>query len=226
MAIKIGLIGSTGKVGQEILKITRNDDAYIIVGEFSSKSNIKNLDAMFANADVLIDFSIPNDELLSKLLSLHKPLVIGTTGFNAKQIETIQYASRYTPILFSPNMSLGANLLAMLSKIMQKYLPSYDIKIIDLHHRDKKDAPSGTALMIAQNINSEVNPEILSIRAGKVFGEHSVMYAGDDEVITLTHQALNRKVFASRALEVAKWLIKQKPELYSMKEFMHDLNKY
>lgn len=198
------------------------------------------------NADVIIDFSHPS--FLPKLLSFakerHISAVIATTGMSDEQVEQIKSTSLETPIFFSANMSLGINLLVSLAKKAAAVLSdSFDIEIVEMHHNLKVDAPSGTALMIADSISSvlEQKPEyvydrhsqhtkrtkneigIHSVRGGSIVGEHEVIFAGKDEVITLKHSAMSKQVLASGAVNAALFLAGKTSGLYNMDDLVDSI---
>ncbi len=192
------------------------------------------------NADVIIDFSTP--ALLSDLLSfatgIGMPAVIATTGYTDAQIEQIKAAAEKIPVFFSFNMSLGINLLKTLAKTAAAILgDGFDIEIIEKHHNQKVDAPSGTALMLADAVNDGRKKYIYerhsrrekrgrdeigihSVRAGTIVGEHEIIFAGTDEIITLSHSAASKAVFAAGALNAANFIRGEKPGLYSMDDIV------
>lgn len=195
------------------------------------------------HADVLVDFSHPSQ--LASLLSFGEtagmPLVLCTTGYDEKQVETVRNAAKKIPIFYSGNMSLGINLLIELSKkAMQVLGTDFDIEIIEKHHNQKLDAPSGTALMIADSLNAQSAEEmhyvydrhsqrrkrtsdeigIHSVRGGTIVGEHEVIFAGPHEVLTLTHSAESREIFALGALKAALFLARKPQGLYSMADLL------
>ncbi|MGN0178747.1 MAG: 4-hydroxy-tetrahydrodipicolinate reductase [Monoglobaceae bacterium] len=193
--------------------------------------------------DAIIDFSHPSmtDAILDYAASNHIPAVICTTGLSGEQITHIDTASKQTPVFFSANMSLGVNLIIDLVQRAAKILSgNFDIEIVEKHHNQKLDAPSGTALAIADAISDvlEYEPEytydrhnvrkkrdkheigIHSVRGGTIVGEHSVIFAGRDEVIEVKHTASSKEVFAVGALSAAAFLKDAKPGLYSMKELI------
>jgi 4-hydroxy-tetrahydrodipicolinate reductase len=196
MAIKIGLIGAEGRMGKAIsslhpvLPITRTTPRTPL------------------DCDILIDVS--SHTALLQNLSANKPIVIGTTGHT--DLAPIHEASLRLPIFFAPNFSLGAAILNKLSTLTAQYFPA-DIDIIETHHTQKKDAPSGLALLLAKNLP---NPRIHSIRSGKIIGEHTVIFNTPEERLTLTHQAHTREVFARGALAAARFLLGKPPGLYTM----------
>ena len=201
------------------------------------------VDAVDVHAGVLVDFSHPSQ--LASLLSFGEktgvPLVLCTTGYDEKQVETVRNAAKKMPVFYSGNMSLGINLLIELSKkAMQVLGTDFDIEIIEKHHNQKLDAPSGTALMIADSLNAQSAEEmhyvydrhsqrrkrtsdeigIHSVRGGTIVGEHEVIFAGPHEVITLTHSAESREIFALGALKAALFLAGKPQGLYSMADLL------
>lgn len=196
-------------------------------------------------ADVIIDFSHPSALIgvLEYAVLSGTPAVIATTGLNDIQKDIIRRSSTRVPIFFSANMSLGINLLSELAKAAAKVLGgSYDIEIIEMHHNRKIDAPSGTALLLADSISSvldekpsyeynrhdkhEKRPKneigIHAMRGGTVVGEHEIVFAGTDEVIKLSHSAGSKKLFAAGAINAALWLCGRQPGLYSMADLIND----
>lgn len=200
-------------------------------------------EAVDVSADVLVDFSHPSQ--LASLLAFGEktgmPLVLCTTGYDEKQAETIRNTAEKIPVFYSGNMSLGINLLIELSKkAMQVLGTDFDIEIIEKHHNQKLDAPSGTALMIADSLNAQSADEmhyvydrhsqrrkrtpdeigIHSVRGGTIVGEHEVIFAGPHEVITLTHSAESREIFALGALKASLFLAGKPRGLYSMADLL------
>lgn len=246
MQLKIGLCGATGKTGTAIAeKIIILKSQFKLVAEFSSKNSTLELPEFCSKSHVVIDFS--NIAILSELLkqcAAHKkPLVIGTTGFAEEHMSLMSKYSTQIPIIYSANMSLGANLLISLISKCASFLPGrdYDTEIIEYHHRYKKDVPSGTALALARTVAKAKNIDfkenivtsrlavgerkpdeigISSIRGGGIKGEHEVVFASDNEVIRLNHQVISRDAYAEGALKAALWIVKQKPGLYSMQDFV------
>ncbi len=192
-------------------------------------------------ADVIIDFSNPLvlDDMLSFAIEKQVPVIICTTGFSEKQVEQIKEASARIPVFFSGNMSLGINVLIELSKKAAAVLNGFDIEIVEKHHNQKLDAPSGTAMMIADAVSVEREKAqyvydrhayrkkrekneigIHSVRGGNIVGEHEIIFAGHDEVVTIRHTAQSKGVFASGAVNAAVF-IKDKPEgLYDMSDLL------
>ncbi len=193
-------------------------------------------------ADVIVDFSnvgfLP--DILDFAVKNKKPIVIATTGLGEEENKKIEEAAQVIPVLVSSNMSLGINtLLKFLKPISNALGDGYDIEIIEKHHNRKKDAPSGTALSLAESLlegNRYIeigrNPSsgvrkkeeigIQSLRGGTIPGEHSVIFAGDDEIVEIKHTALSRKIFANGAIEAAKFLSHQEPGLYEYAEVLED----
>ncbi len=194
---------------------------------------------------MVIDFTNPEASLNTLRAAAKKkaPMVIGTTGFNGQQLAEIKNLSRRTPIVLAANTSLGVNLLVnVLGKVAEKLGDDYDVEIIEAHHRFKKDAPSGTALTMGRAIAKGLNRDLdavgingrkgivgergkkeialLSVRAGDIVGEHTVIFGGIGERIEFIHRAHSRDTFARGALRAAQWLAKQKPGLYGMQDVL------
>ena len=243
---KIAIVGCNGKMGYFVAQsVTENPETEVMFGVDAFGSNkydfdvYKSFDEADKTPDVIIDFSNPAalDGMLSFALENKVPCVICTTGYSAEQVEKIKEASKSIPVFYSGNMSLGINLLIELSKQAAKVLGStFDIEIVEKHHNLKLDAPSGTALMIADGISETLEQEpmyvydrhsyrkkrakneigIHSVRGGSIVGEHEVIFAGHDEVVTLTHQAQSKEVFAAGAVNAAVFLATQQPGMYDM----------
>lgn len=246
--INIILCGCQGHMGKTITELVNERRDMQIIAGVDIKNDLTTdypiysaIDDVTEKADVIIDFSHPS--LLNRILSYainHKtPAVIATTGNSQADIENIETASSQCPIFFSYNMSLGISLLTELAVKAKEILGnSFDIEILEKHHNKKIDAPSGTAIMLANAINSngeysyvydrhsKREPRtsneigISSVRGGSIVGEHSVIFAGVDEVIEIKHTAYSKKIFAAGSLNAAKWLIKQVNGLYSMKDLV------
>lgn len=178
----------------------------------------------------IIDFSSAKalDNVLSYSSDNKLPIIIGTTGFSSEQIDKIRSHATKIPVFLSSNFSIGMNVLFEAVGLASKLMKCHDISIFEVHHRQKQDKPSGSALTlkekILENIDSqcELNLEVNSFRGGGVRGEHTVMFCGQDEILKLTHEALDRKVFAAGAIAAAQWLLenKFKTGLFSMKDFL------
>lgn len=196
-------------------------------------------------ADIIIDFSNPLalNSILEYSQNQKLPVVICTTGFSKEQVEKINKASKNIPVFYSGNMSLGINLLIELCQKATNVLgDSFDIEIIEKHHNQKIDAPSGTALMIANGISEHLDEKyeykynrttsrekrkkneigIHSIRGGTITGDHEVIFAGKDEIITISHHAASRNIFANGAINAAKYILNKTPGLYKMKNLINN----
>lgn len=216
--IRIGLVGGSGRMGQSLKSLIQNSGEFKCSWEVGRSQKLSNMDA--SAVDGVIDFSTP--ELSASVIAWccqnNLPLVIGTTGF-AKSIDaTLKSAGEKIPILWSPNMSLG---VAFMQKAIEQFemISNFDFQIEEVHHTQKKDAPSGTAILLQNKLQQAVGrtlPDVISIRAGKVFGIHRVYAFGGEETITLEHQALNRDVFSRGALTALKWLVQQRPGTYTL----------
>lgn len=248
--VRILLNGANGKMGQEIALMAESSDECKItagVDKITDKKNdfpvYQKLSDCEEEFDVIVDFSNSSglDELLLYAVNEKKPVVIATTGATDGQKEKIKKASESTAVFYSANMSLGINLLIDLVKKAAGVLGNaYDIEIIEKHHGQKLDAPSGTALLIADSI-SAVEPVpmeyvydrhsvrkkrdkkeigISSVRGGTIVGEHEVLFAGQDEIIEIKHHASSRRVFAQGALRAAVFLCGRKNGMYSMKDLI------
>lgn len=200
-----------------------------------------NVDRVLSEGDVIIDFSAPKATLatLAKAIQHKKAMVIGTTGLDATDVEKLHELAPSIPCVFAPNMSVGINvILNVLGKIVKALGPSYDMEVIEAHHNKKKDAPSGTALKLAEVLAQAANWDIegvgvysrhgligerghqeigiQTIRAGDIVGDHTVLFGGQGERIEITHRAHTRDTFARGALRAAEWVAQQPPGLYHM----------
>lgn len=238
---KMGRVISSGVKNRENCKIVAGVDLYTeSVNDYPIYSSF---DKVTEKADVIIDFSNPAmlDSLLSFAKSNKLPVVIATTGYSAEQIEEIKLAAKDIPVFFTFNMSLGVNLLVALSKKAATILgDSFDVEIIEKHHNLKVDAPSGTAIMLANAVNDALNDRMMftydrhskrekrakneigihSVRGGTIVGEHDVIFAGHDEVITLSHKASSKEVFAEGAIKAAIFLADKNAGLYDMNDIV------
>ncbi|MBN2858700.1 MAG: 4-hydroxy-tetrahydrodipicolinate reductase [Sphaerochaetaceae bacterium] len=249
--IRVILSGCSGRMGGVLTTlIGRMDTMEVVAGIDIAASDrpypiFPSLEACTVETDLVIDFSSPLtlQALLETALRRKLPMVISTTGLGAEDIDRIEKASELIPLFRSGNMSLGINLVQQLLQISAKVLgPSFDVEIIEKHHRLKKDAPSGTALMLADSIK-EIRIDPLrnvcgrhgmdtlrqadeigfhSIRGGTIVGEHEVLFTGEDEIITVGHQAFSRQVFATGAIAAGQYLIRQKAGLYSMQDMINE----
>ena len=253
--INIVVTGCLGRMGKKIIETIRNDKSFKLVGITESININKkiyglkpelNTENVFKKASLVIDFTAPKCTLqvLKYASKLKKRVVIGTTGFTKKEEDLIKRFSKSIPILKAGNMSLGVNLLMYLTEIASSSLDKKFLsKIFEIHHKHKKDYPSGTALMLGKGIalgkkknfynligkkylNKNKFPygnkiNFNSIRKGKIVGEHEVKFSSGKEIITLNHEAFDRSLYSEGALSAAKWLMKKKPGLYSMRDLMN-----
>ena len=253
--INLAISGCLGRMGQQLIKSSKKNKNFNLVALTENKviskkiANIRidiNNENTFKNTDVIIDFTVPNCTLdILKIASkLKKSVVIGTTGFSKKEEALIKKFSKNIPILKAGNMSLGVNLLMYLTEIASKSLnDEYLSKIFEVHHKHKKDYPSGTALMLGKgiadgknkNLNNIIGKKFLnrntfpygkkinfnSIRKGEIIGEHEVTFSSGKEIIKLNHEAFDRALYADGALTAAKWIMKKKTGLYSMRDLLY-----
>ena len=253
--INLAISGCMGRMGQQLIKSSKkNKDFELVALTENSLINKKfhgirpelNSDIAFKKTDVIIDFTIPECtlEILKIASKLKKKVVIGTTGFNRNQENQIKKYSKEISILKAGNMSLGVNLLMYLTEIASKSLnDQYLSKIFEVHHKHKKDYPSGTALMLGkgiadgkkQNLYNLIGKKFLnkksfpygkkinfnSLRKGEIIGEHEVKFSSGKEIITLNHEAFDRTLYSDGALTASKWLMKKKPGLYSMRDLLN-----
>lgn len=246
--IKIGIVGCTGKLGGAIMKnILQREDAelkYAIardgnphVGECVSqliggKCELTIINDIFdaTDCDVFIDCTSAEafmNSNLPKYCAMKKPVVIGTTAFSERDLAKIDELAREMPIFLTGNFSIALyQFIETLKFAVRRISPDTDIQIVEYHHNQKKDAPSGTALMIRDGLveaNARLKPEeinICSVRGGSIFGEHEVIFANcKDEVTVYKHQVSSRETFADGAIEVAKWIVKQENGFYHMNDF-------
>jgi 4-hydroxy-tetrahydrodipicolinate reductase len=241
-------------MGQQLIKSSKKNKNFKLVTltenslvnkKFNGIRPELNSEKAFKNTDVIIDFTVPECtlEILKIASKLKRKIVIGTTGFNKNQEKQIKMYSKKIPILKAGNMSLGVNLLMYLTEIASKSLnDEYLSKIFEMHHKHKKDYPSGTALMLGKGIADGKNKNLYnligkkflnkksfpygkkinfnSIRKGEIIGEHEVKFSSGKEIITLNHEAFDRTLYSDGALTAAKWLMKKRPGLYSMRDLL------
>ena len=253
--IKLAISGCMGRMGQQLIKSSKKDKKFQLVALTENKVINKkiggvepdlNNERAFKKADVIIDFTIPKCtlEILKIATKLKKKVVIGTTGFTENEENIIKSYSKKITILKAGNMSLGINLLMYLTEIASKSLDNNFLsKVSEIHHKHKKDHPSGTALMLGQGIADGQNKNLYelmgkkflnkkfftygkkinfnSLRKGEVIGEHEVKFSNGKEIITLNHEAFDRALYSEGALTAAKWLINKKPGLYSMRNVLN-----
>ncbi len=248
--INILMSGCNGKMGQVISRLSGQYEDLRIAAGYDLSDNLKNAYPVFTDLkkcnvklDVIIDFSNPAalDGLLSFAVSKKLPIIVATTGISPAQKNQLEQVSQVIPVFFSANMSLGVNLLIDLVKKAAKLLESnYDIEIIEKHHNQKLDAPSGTALAIADSINSVLQQKqeyvydrhsrrkkrskteigIHAVRGGTIVGEHSVIFAGNDEIIEINHMAMSKEIFGTGALRAARFIYGKKPGMYDMNDLI------
>jgi 4-hydroxy-tetrahydrodipicolinate reductase len=262
MKAKLVVVGAGGRMGRRIIALAAESGRFDIVGAVENESHpeigkdaglvagIERLDAPLgsswpAEAEIAIDFSLPQaaDRTLQQCTAHGTALVLGTTGLTAGQQEAIKAAAEKVPVLYGTNMSVGMNILfSIVGKIAAMLGEDYDIEIVEEHHRFKKDAPSGSALTLAQNICKATNrpypgslidgrsgKEALrkkgeigmhAVRAGDITGVHSVIYGTLGETVTLNHTAHSRDTLVRGALRAAEWLLNKPPALYSMADVL------
>ncbi|MDC1154890.1 4-hydroxy-tetrahydrodipicolinate reductase [Candidatus Pelagibacter sp.] len=253
--INLAVTGCMGRMGQQLIKSSNKNKNFKLVALTENRlvnkkfNGIKpefNSDKTFKKTDVIIDFTVPKCtlEILKIASKLNKKVVIGTTGFTRSQEDQIKKYSKKIPILKAGNMSLGVNLLMYLTEITSRSLnDEYLSKIFEVHHKYKKDYPSGTALMLgkgiadgkSKNLFSLLGKKFLnrksfpygkkinfnSVRKGKIIGEHKVSFSSGKEIITLNHEAFDRTLYSDGALTASEWLMKKKPGLYSMRDLLN-----
>jgi 4-hydroxy-tetrahydrodipicolinate reductase len=253
--INLAITGCLGRMGQQLIKSSKSNKSFKLVALTENIPNNKkiggidinlNTDQAFKSTDVIVDFTVPKCtlEILKIASRLKKRVVIGTTGFNQSQEIIIKKYSKKIPILKAGNMSLGVNLLMYLTEIASGSLgDNYLSKVFEIHHKHKKDYPSGTALMLGKgiadgkkkNIYNLIGKKFLnkksfpfgkkinfnSIRKGEIIGEHEVTFSSGKEIISLNHEAFDRALYSDGALTAAKWLKNKRAGLYSMRDLLN-----
>ena len=253
--INLAISGCLGRMGQKLITSSKSNKYFKLVTLTEHKlinkkiAGIKldlNTDQALSKADIIIDFTIPKCtlDILKIATKLKKRVVIGTTGFTQKEENLIKKYSKKIPILKAGNMSLGVNLLMYLTEVASKSLnDDYLNKIFEVHHKHKRDYPSGTALMLGKGIadgkskkfynligkkflNKKFFPygkkiNFNSIRRGEIIGKHEITFSSGKEIIKLNHEAFDRSLYSDGALTAAKWLISKKPGLYSMRDLLN-----
>ncbi len=253
--INLAITGCMGRMGQQLIKSVKKNRNFKLVSLTENKKIYKKIAGInpelnsvnaFKNVNVIIDFTVPKCtlEILEIASKQKKRVVIGTTGFTQKEENLIKKFSKKVPILKAGNMSLGINLLMHLTEIASKSLGKEFLnKVYEVHHKHKKDYPSGTALMLGKGIAYGKNKDFYSmvgkkylnkksfpygnkinfnsIRKGEVIGEHEVMFSSGKEIIRLNHESFDRALYSEGALTAAKWLINKKPGLYSMRNLLN-----
>ena len=263
--MRIGIAGCTGRMGITLIKtVTETAGVTLAVGSIRSDQSVPERDfwlsvgvkggvsvvttpeALFAKSDVVIDFTTPASTmaLAEQAAATGKPLVIGTTGLSAEQFRELGQYANQAPIVWASNMSVGVTLLTELVREVAKKLdPDFDIEIVEMHHRNKVDAPSGTALSLgraaaegrgidfdamaclAREGHTGLRPEVeigfATLRGGDVIGDHTVIFAGPGERIELTHKSSSRSIYAYGAVRAARWLAGKPEGLYAMKDVLN-----
>jgi 4-hydroxy-tetrahydrodipicolinate reductase len=217
-AIKTIIAGADGRMGRTLLRAVADHPEIELIGRFEKGEDPLPL---IAKAQALLDFTTPEAsvELAALCAQARIVHVIGTTGFTPEGEAKIRAAARHAVIVKSGNMSMGVNLLAALVKQAAQALPGFDLQIVEMHHRAKLDAPSGTALLLGR-ASGRNDVGYASLRGGTVVGEHEVIFAGPHERIVLSHTAEDRMIFARGALAAAKWGQGRKPGLYAMADVL------
>jgi 4-hydroxy-tetrahydrodipicolinate reductase len=263
--IKVVVAGAAGRMGCRLVSLVRDSTALALAGALEGKGHhavgedagetagsgrvgitiTEDLPALMERGQVVIDFSSPEATLQHlRIVAQHRrAMVVGTTGFSPDELDELKTLARQVPCVFSPNMSVGINLVYKIVSEMAKTLgEDYDIEVIEAHHRLKKDAPSGTALKIADVLARAMNRDltqvgvyarkgmigervkgeigIQTIRAGDIVGDHTVIFGGMGERIEVTHRASSRDTFARGALRAARWVVRQPPGLYDMMDVL------
>lgn len=247
--MKVLLNGADGRMGKETVEVIDTDNDIEIVCGYSKLENktgkfpiYSKIEDIKEEVDVIIDFSVPEAtfEILKYAKRTKTPIVIATTGFNEEELKEIKEISKEIPVFKSPNMSLEVNLMSNIVKKVAEVLRNSDIEIVETHHNNKIDSPSGTAILLADAINEVFNGEkeynfnrmnerekrdkkeigFSSIRGGNIVGEHSVKFFGENETFEITHKSYSRRVFAEGAVEAAKYIVGCKSGLYDMKELI------
>ena len=253
--INLAITGCMGKMGQQLIKISKKNKNFKLVSLTENRIISKkimgirpnlNTEDAFKKANIIIDFTVPKCtlEVLRIAAKLKKKVVIGTTGFTKREENIIKKYSRKIPILKAGNMSLGVNLLMYLTEITSKSLDNNFLsKVFEIHHKYKKDHPSGTALMLGKGIAVGKNKDFYrlmgkkylnkksfpyskkinfnSLRKGSVVGKHEVSFSSGKEIVSLNHESFDRALFAEGALTAARWIVGKKPGLYSMRSVLN-----
>jgi len=221
--VKICVSGSEGKMGSRIIDLAKEDPELEVVAGFDVDGNVE---LGIAACECLIDFTSPKAtmEHLELCEKLKKPIIVGTTGLSEQEKSKIIEASKNIPVVFSPNMSVGVNLLFKIIEEASKILgEDYKVSILEAHHAEKKDAPSGTAKEISKIIKSvkgDIEIPIDSVREGEIVGEHTVTFESDVDLLEITHSAKTRDIFVKGALKAAKFVAGKKSGLFTMKDVL------
>ncbi len=225
--MKLILCGCAGRMGAEVIDAAEQFPAEIVCGVDLSPKELpfpvyENVNSITEEADVFLDFSSPQglEERIRFCVKRELPLLFAATGTNEKEEELLKEAAEKIPVMIAPNLSPAVCLLNALAKRAAEALPEKDVAIIEAHGKKKRDSPSGTARMLKETIEEvrKSGVPVESLRMGNLAGEHSVIFADENEVLTLSHSARNKKVFALGALRAARWLIDQPAGIYSAKD--------
>lgn len=235
--IKLGIAGVCGKMGKRIYELAQNDKNFEItfalekkgtpaIGKELGKLKISSTQDGLFLVDVFVDFTVPEatEANLDYVAKYKKALVLGTTGLNDDQIRKVEEISKVVPVVFSPNMAIGVNVLfSILPELAKKLGPDYNIEIVEAHHKAKKDAPSGTAKKLGQILTEATGKEIPThaIRLGDIVGDHTIVFCGNSERIEIKHQAHSRDLFALGAIRAAKWVYGKPAGLYTMQDVLN-----
>ena len=253
--INLAISGCMGRMGQQLIKSVKKNKIFKIVSLTENRKINKKVSGIkpelnsinsFKKANIIIDFTVPKCtlEILKIASKQKKKVVIGTTGFTKREENLIKKFSKKIPILKAGNMSLGVNLLTFLTEVASRSLgKNFLSKVYEVHHKHKKDYPSGTALMLGRGVAIGKNKDFYnmigkkylnkktfpygkkinfnSIRKGEVIGKHEVAFSNGKEIVTLNHESFDRALYSEGALEAAKWLINRKPGLYSMRDLLN-----
>jgi len=221
--MRICVSGSEGKMGSRIISLAKEDGDLQVTGQFDISGAAE---ASIEDCDCLIDFTSPKATMANLAIceKLKKAIVIGTTGLSDEDKARVREASSSIPIVLSANMSIGVNLLFKLIEDVSKVLSEdYDVSIVEAHHAEKKDAPSGTAKELARivkSIKKDIDIPIDSVREGEIVGEHTITFESDVDILEITHSAKTRDIFAKGALTAAKFIAGKKSGLFTMKDVL------
>ena len=234
--VKLGIAGVCGKIGRRIYELASFDRDFEVtlglekkgtpmIGRELGKIKVSSIPDGIFLVDVFVDFTTPEETEanIDYVARYKKAYVLGTTGLNDAQLKKVEDISKVIPVVFSPNMSVGVNVLfTMLPEIAKRLGPDYSIEIVEAHHKAKKDAPSGTAKKFAQILADATRKEIPThaIRLGDIVGDHTIIFCGNSERIEIKHQAHSRDLFALGALKAAKWIMGKPAGLYSMQDVL------
>jgi 4-hydroxy-tetrahydrodipicolinate reductase len=240
--IRIGILGSAGRMGKALVEVSSRDTSTQVSALVDASDSLA---SVLCDVDVFIDFSTPQATAKNLPILAEKgiPVVVGTTGLNTSDLAILEAASQKTPIVFATNYSVGVNVMwKVIESVTSALAADYDADIVESHHRHKKDAPSGTAVTTAQillaakgldyeknvvfgrsgreNTRSRDELGVLAVRGGGVVGEHTVIYASDGDKLEIKHTAFSRETFAAGAIRAAKWLVGRPAGLYNMQNVL------